>query len=134
LIKRHLTQLLSAVFLLLPSAALADGVITGRAKVIDGDTLWVSRTKIRLCGIDAPERNKPGGPKATMHLKTITKGRDVRCVIVGSGTPCDGRSRRTSYDRIVAQCFVGDTDLAASLVRSGNARDWKRFSGGYYTR
>jgi endonuclease YncB( thermonuclease family) len=122
----------TAILILAPFNVIADGAITGRAKVIDGDTLWVGRIKIRLCGIDAPERNKPGGSEATQFLKTITRGRDVRCVIVGSGTPCDGRSRRTNHDRIVAQCFVADTDLAASLVRSGNARDWKRFSGGYY--
>ncbi len=132
--RRYLIQLTLAVLILLPFGALADGVITGRAKVIDGDTLWVGRTKIRLCGIDAPERNKPGGADATRYLKTITKGLDIRCVPVGSGTPCDGRSRRTSHDRVVAQCFVGDTDLAASLVRSGNAKDWKRFSGGHYAR
>jgi endonuclease YncB( thermonuclease family) len=130
----NLIRFLLLIIVVVPFTALADAEIKGRAKVIDGDTLWVDRTKIRLCGIDAPERNKPGGSEATRYLKTITKGRDVRCVVVGSGTPCDGRSRRTSYDRIIAQCFVGDADLAASLVRSGNAKDWKRFSGGYYAR
>jgi len=132
--RRYLIQLLPAVLMMLPLTVLADGVVTGRANVVDGDTLWVGRTKIRLCGIDAPERNNPGGSEATRYLNTITRGRNIRCVIVGSGTPCDGRSRRTSYDRVVAQCFVGDADLAASLVRSGNAKDWKRFSGGYYAR
>jgi endonuclease YncB( thermonuclease family) len=126
--------MLLVMLALLPFNAVADAEINGRARVIDGDTLWVDRIKVRLCGIDAPERNKPGGSEATQFLNMITKGRDVRCVIVGSGTPCDGRSRRTSHDRIVAQCFVADTDLAASLVRSGNARDWKRFSGGYYAK
>lgn len=99
--RRCVIQLLQAALMLLPLTALADGAITGRAKVIDGDTLWVGRTKIRLCGIDAPERNKPGGSEATLFLKMATKARDVRCVPVGSGTPCDGRSRRTSHDRIV---------------------------------
>ena len=38
-----------------------------------------------------------------------------------------------SYDRIVAECFLPDgRDLAAELVRSGLALDWRKFSGGKY--
>ncbi len=38
---------------LLPAVALAD--MTGQASVIDGDTIEVHGTRIRLHGIDAPE-------------------------------------------------------------------------------
>ena len=41
------------VFLLPMSAAHAD--ITGKPRIIDGDTLHINQTKIRLHGIDAPE-------------------------------------------------------------------------------
>ena len=44
---------LAVVLLLLPSPAHAD--ITGKPRIIDGDTLQISNTKIRLHGIDAPE-------------------------------------------------------------------------------
>ena len=30
--------------------------VTGPARVVDGDTIWIGQTKIRLHGIDAPER------------------------------------------------------------------------------
>jgi endonuclease YncB( thermonuclease family) len=57
----------------------------------------------------------------------------VRCIQVGGGTPCDGRSPRTSYDRVVAQCFVGGADVSVQMVERGSACDWTRFSGGTYS-
>lgn len=117
------------VFLLTlaPSLAMADSVV-------DGDTLFVGRLKYRLCGIDAPERHEPGYRQATTYLRNLTKGKTVKCTPVGQGTPCDGRSKPRSYDRIVAQCFVDGKDLAAEMVRAGHAVDWQKFSGGYYSR
>ena len=50
---------------------------------------------------------------------------------VGAGTPCDGRSEPTSYDRVVAQCLVNGRDVATEMVRRGAACDWPRFSGGH---
>ncbi|MCF6306034.1 MAG: hypothetical protein L3J33_11770 [Rhodobacteraceae bacterium] len=35
--------------------------LTGRAYVIDGDTIKIGKTKIRLAGIDAPEIDMPWG-------------------------------------------------------------------------
>ena len=48
---------LAAALLLFASPALAQ-TITGPARVIDGDTLGVSGQRIRLHGIDAPEKNQ----------------------------------------------------------------------------
>ena len=44
---------LTLLILTLPSLALAD--ITGKARVVDGDTIHINQTNIRLHGIDAPE-------------------------------------------------------------------------------
>jgi micrococcal nuclease len=66
-------------------------------------------------------------------MRALDEGRRVRCVQVGGGTPCDGRSRPTSGNRTVAQCFVGDLDIAAEMIRGGHACDWPKFSGGYYS-
>jgi endonuclease YncB( thermonuclease family) len=102
--------------------------------VVDGDTLYVGRLKYRLCGIDAPERGEPGAQASTDHLRYLIKGKTITCRPVGEGPPCDGRSERKSHDRIVAQCFVDGQDIAAEMVRSGHAKDWPKFSGGYYAR
>jgi len=100
--------------------------------VVDGDTLYVGRLKYRLCGIDAPERDQPGYREATNYLRKLVKGKSIKCTPVDQGTPCDGRSKARSYDRIVAQCFVDGKDLAAEMVKAGHAMDWPKFSGEYY--
>ncbi len=119
------------------SIALAAEAKGTASKVVDGDTLWVCShsacIKVRLCGIDAPELSDPGGEKAKSALQSLVSSKVVTCVQVGAGTPCDGRSRPTSYDRIVAQCFVRDRDLAAAMVDTGHACDWVEFSGGFYS-
>ena len=121
-----------ASLLTIAAPAMAEPIEGPADHVIDGDGLVVDGTEIRLCGIDAPEARRPGGPEATVRLRELVEGRMVRCVRVGEGSVCDGRSRETSYDRVVATCFVGGRDLAADLVRGGYARDWPRFSGGAY--
>jgi endonuclease YncB( thermonuclease family) len=116
----HLYLLLAAT----APAAAAD--LVGPATVVDGDTIDIGDDRIRLWGIDAPERHAPGGPEASAWLAALLDGRTVRCVDTG------GRS----YERIVAQCFLADTgeDLAWLLIDAGHAVDWPRYSGGHYSR
>jgi endonuclease YncB( thermonuclease family) len=106
-------------------------------RIVDGDTLWLCDAtachKIRVCGINAPEKGQPGYRDSGAALENLVKGKAVRCVQVGNGTPCDGRSKPTNRDRIVAQCFVDGADIAATLVEQGFACDWIKFSGGVYS-
>lgn len=118
--------------------ALADHFYSGLVtKVIDGDTLTIKsdgrKVKVRLCGIDSPERGQPGYGEASKELGRITEGKTLRCVQVGGGTPCDGRSKATSRDRIVAQCFVDDNDIGMEMICANAARDWPVYSGGHYS-
>ena len=55
----RLTLALTLLILSLPSHAHAD--ITGKARVVDGDTIHINQTKIRLHGIDAPEMDEIAG-------------------------------------------------------------------------
>ena len=106
-------------------------------RAVDGDTFDLNVrgqiVRFRLCGIDAPERGMPGSAQATALIAGMV-GEVVQCVPVGAGTPCDGRSRTMNRGRVVAQCFIGDADIARLLVERGLARDWPKFSGGYYGR
>lgn len=122
-----------AVALLATSPAAAAELLGPITSIRDGDTFAIGTTPIRLCGIDAPERDEAGYAAAAETLREITNGKEVRCVQVGTGTVCDGRSAPTSYDRIVAQCFVDSEDIAALLVAAGVACDWVSFSGGHYS-
>ncbi|MEQ3625618.1 MAG: thermonuclease family protein [Celeribacter sp.] len=91
--------------------------------MIDGDTIVISGTHIRLAGIDAPELNHPYGKVAKFALMRLCKGRIVHADV----------HEGTSYERIVAKCTLDDgTDLAAALVEQGLALDWQKFSGGAY--
>lgn len=97
--------------------------VKGKCYVIDGDTIVISSTKIRLAGIDAPELDHPWGKKAKFALIGLCKGKVVTAEI----------KDEVSYDRIVAKCFLPDgTDIAAVLVEQGLALDWPKFSGGHY--
>jgi micrococcal nuclease len=90
------------IFLLISGPAIAQelfysGPVT---KVTDGDTFTIDsngqKVRVRFCGVDSPERHQPGYSQASRELGRLTEGKEVRCVQVGGGTPCDGRrSQRT---------------------------------------
>jgi endonuclease YncB( thermonuclease family) len=118
--------------------AMATEIVGTVGRVVDGDTLYVCDErlceKIRICGINAPELSDRRGKAARAALASIVNDKHVRCAPVGEGTVCDGRSKRISRDRIVAQCFIGKYDVAEMLVERGYACDWVKFSGGHYSR
>jgi len=97
--------------------------LKGKCFVIDGDTIVISGTKIRVAGIDAPELDHPWGKKSKFALIDMCKGKVVTAIV----------KEEVSYDRIVAKCYLPDgTDVAAELVKQGLALDWPKFSGGEY--
>jgi len=100
--------------------------------VVDGDTFDFRAIRIRICGIEAPDRGEDGHHQATMALSALIEGKRVHCIPVGAGSACDGRSKLFSHKRIVAQCFAEGADIAARMVQSGHACDWVKFSGGAY--
>lgn len=98
---------------------LAGALICAQPSVIDGDTFrCADRTRIRVWGIDTPD---PSPASATRTMANLITGQTLACLPKGK-----------SWDRIVAQCFAGSTDIGAEMVRSGEARDCAKFSRGYY--
>lgn len=105
-----------------PSTAIATSgdTVTGRARVLSGDTLRVGETSIKLDGIEAPVRQQDCtkldgrrwscGSAAIEGLKRLVQGRQVACEISTSepGQPAH------------ATCRAGDRDIAAELVRRGH--------------
>jgi len=99
-------------------------VLKGPAYVIDGDTIVVQKTQIRLFGIDAPELEHPFGKKAKWAMVALCKGKQVSAEI--TTTDAHGRS--------VAKCSLSDgRDLSAELVKQGLAIDWPKYSNGAYS-
>jgi endonuclease YncB( thermonuclease family) len=113
-------------------------IIATVGRVVDGDTMDIcigaSCIRVRLCGINTPERGEPGGAEATEALRTLASRETIRCVPVGQGTICDGRSRATNHGRLVAQCFLDGTDIGGVMFERGLACDWERFTAGHYRR
>ena len=107
------------------------GAIEGRARVVDGDSLEIGASRIRLFGIDAPEgrqdcrdaQSKPYacGTAARRALAELIGGRDVTCTPVGS-----------SHDRSVAVCTADGRDLSDAQVRAGHALELRQHSKGRY--
>lgn len=101
----------------------APQLLRGHCWVIDGDTIVIGKTHIRLAGIDAPELDHPYGQRAKRALMALCRDQIVTAVTDGS----------TSHDRTVAICRLEDgRDLSAEMVRAGLALDWAKFSGGRY--
>jgi len=98
-------------------------VLTGKAYVIDGDTIRIQKTKIRIAGVDAPELNMPWGQKSKWAMVAICKGQTITVKLDGE----------RSYDRLVGTCFLPDgRDIGAELIKQGLALDLPHFSGGKY--
>lgn len=99
---------------------------TGRvSRVVDGDTLYLEglSTRIRLWGVDAPERSEQGYDDATETLAALVASERLSCKHVDTDT----------YGRIVARCYFGDgRDLSEAMIRSGTAEEYLRFTHGYY--
>jgi endonuclease YncB( thermonuclease family) len=124
------------MLVLLAAPAVAANYLGAVLAVSDGDTFTMEsetgKVRVRICGIDAPERGQPGYGQAAGVLSNLIEGKTVHCLQVGEGTVCDSRSTPRSRDRVVAQCFLGKLDIAEEMIKSGTACDWPKFSGGRY--
>jgi len=125
-----------AVLILLSVAGLcAAGALaaTGRANIIDGDTIEIRGERIRLYGVDAPEsgqtcRNASGGvyrcgQRAALALADRIGTQAVVCIALD----------RDRFGRTVSECRVGGENVNAWLVRNGWAVAYRRYGGTRYS-
>lgn len=94
--------------------------------------LRVGGRKVMLCGVSF---NRPASlePLAREQARQVFQGREVNCVQVGGGTPCDGRVAPVFQDVPVMQCREADgSDIARALSDSGYLCDVPMQSGGAY--
>jgi len=111
--------------------AIADGLV-GQPSVIDGDTLEIHGTRIRLWGIDAPESTQLCRGEDSLRYRCGAKSaNDLDTFIARRLVSCQARDL-DRYGRTVATCLVGVIDLGDWLVRNGFALDWPQYSKGRY--
>jgi endonuclease YncB( thermonuclease family) len=118
----------------LPFAAAAE-TLSGRVvRVVDGDTVYVldaakKQHKIRLAGIDAPERGQPFGTKSKERMADLVAGRDVEV----------NWYKEDRWGRLIGTVWVASPDCrqavcpktldaGLALITSGLAWHFKRYA------
>ena len=99
-----------------------DGLVGRVVKVSDGDTITVldsSKTqhKIRLQGIDAPEKKQAFGNASRKFLAGLVANREVRVAW----------SKRDRYQRILGTVFVDGKDVNLEMLKAGMAWHYKKY-------
>jgi len=101
-------------------------MLSGRAtRIVDGDTFYLEgvQTRLRIWGIDAPEKNEPGAAESTEALTSLIAGKALNCEELD----------RDRYARIVARCMLDDgSDIGREMIDIGAATELTRYSNGYY--
>jgi endonuclease YncB( thermonuclease family) len=105
--------------------------IMGNARIVDGDTMWVGDTKIRLFGIDAPEAKQKckdatgniwmAGQDATEFLRRLTDGKEVTCLLQG----------KDKYRRVIGTCKIEYLNINAEMIKAGLAMAYRKYSYRY---
>lgn len=108
--------LATAIGMLFSGAAVADATSGRVVGVSDGDTVTLlvsgnKRLKVRLAGIDAPEKKQPFGQRSKANLALMVFGREV---ILDCG-------KRDRYKREVCVVLSDDVDINLEQVRVGLA-------------
>ena len=110
--------------------------VFGEVQVTDGDTIILKDQKIRLDGIDAPEKkqlcqhnNEPWfcGKEATNALEALLKNAEK-----GSVT-CEG-STRDRYKRLIGTCYYKDLNINEWMVENGWAMAYRYYSKRYVSK
>jgi len=107
------------VLLLVALAATAHADVTGRARVVDGDTLEIEGETVRLFGIDAPEPEQTCasgkgrifncGALVREILERMTRGYTVSCRERG----------RDEGGGVLAVCYLGPISINEMMVADG---------------
>ena len=122
----HVIRRLTALFLacLVASTHAATHTIEGRiVGITDGDTVTLldndrRQHKVRLDGIDAPEKAQPFGNASKRHLSDLAFNRDAVA-------EC---SKTDRYGREVCRVLVGGVDVCLAQIQAGMGWHFKRYA------
>lgn len=121
-----LKRLVAVVVLVcaLPCTLAWADVIEGRiVRVLDGDTVSVltadkQEVRIRLRGIDAPEKKQSFGQVSKQHLSDLVFNKEVTVEF----------NKQDRYGRLIGTIFVGGTDANLAQVKSGMAWHYRQYA------
>jgi endonuclease YncB( thermonuclease family) len=90
-----------------------EGIVT---KVVDGDTLDINGTRIRLALVDTPERGQPGFDRAKEFVESICLGKK------GELDVDSGQRRGDRYEREVGVVYCNSVNTNENLMTGKLAR------------
>jgi hypothetical protein len=98
--------------------------------VIDGDTLQIAQTRIRLFGIDAPEASQTCDRQGQKWACGKASAERLRSLISKASLSCYG-AEIDVYGRLLATCTLSGIDLNQQMVADGWAVAFRRYSDRY---
>ena len=129
------------IFLSLTTPSISEEkAISGKVKVVDGDTIKINKKKIRLFGIDAPEKEQTCkkkyinflifnfqkdykcGEESTLALSKKLQNKEVKCIL---------EDNKDIYKRNIGTCYIKNQDINKWLVKNGYALAYKKYSKKY---
>jgi endonuclease YncB( thermonuclease family) len=123
--KNHITKLcLLSLLSLLSLSSFSFPVtqtLSGRVvKITDGDTFTLltadnRRERIRLAGIDAPEKGQDFSEKSRRHLASLIAGKSVKVEY----------KTKDMYGRILGTVYAGSVNVNEEMIRSGLAWQYR---------
>lgn len=114
---------ISLLILFLAFTSVFAATIQGKVvAVADGDTVTVldathQQVKIRLAGIDAPEKGQPFGSRSKENLGRMVFGKNVTV----------DTTKQDKYGRTVGKILVGGVDANLEQIKSGLAWHYKKY-------
>ena len=99
-------------------------ILTGKVvKIVDGDTYDIllngNQTRIRMYGIDAPERGMDYYKISKEYLGHLCENKVIRIIKISTD----------KYGRIIAKSFLPDgREIGAEMIKAGLAWHFKKYS------
>lgn len=105
-------------------ACLAASPSAGETRVIDGDTIIVNDTRVRLKGLSCDELGTNDGEwQATVLQTRFSKAQEVSCELTGEKT----------YNREVGWCSLDGVDIGETMISLTSCQPCRRYDeGGKY--
>lgn len=120
---RHIALLALLLLACLPAGARAVDFVEGEVvSIADGDTLTVldrgkRQHRVRLLGIDAPERSQDFGERARQSLADLVFRKQIHVVV----------PKPDRYGRLLGKVMIGGTDVNLEQLRAGMAWYYRQY-------
>lgn len=94
---------------------------SGKAYVLDGDSIRVGKKEVRLFGIDAPEYSQKCFNKKNIEYSCGLNSKDFLIKLIGGKRVYCVYAQKDKYDRFLAKCYFDDLSVNEEIIKNGMA-------------